>query len=481
MTPAGRELPGTDGDDGRAPDAFGSDAVVVWRTAITIISIVALVAGIIAVRDDGDGGQAVTGSGESAAASSDGGGSSSVSATLSEYAIELSAISVPAGTVTFTATNAGATQHNLAVKGTDASTPDLLGGEEGTLAVDLEPGTYEIICTIAGHEASGMRETLTVTASAGGGGEVATHDTAHTAGTAAETDWAAIDAAMIESVAAFPAETEGMGNELLVPEVLADGTLRFELVAEITPWEVAPGEIVEAWTYNGMVPAPLFDVQVGDRVQIHLTNNLPINTDIHFHGIRVPNDQDGVAPITQDPVPPGGEHTYEFTLEEPAVGMYHPHNHGHHSVINGMLGGFLVGDVPLPAPFVPAGTTIAQEIPMVLNDAGVVGLTLNGKSFPATEPYVVGSGEWIMIHYMNEGLQAHPMHLHGFPQLVIARDGIPLASPYYADTLNVAPGERYTVVVNPDLAGTWVWHCHILTHAESDEGLFGMVTALIVQ
>ena len=71
---------------------------------------------------------------------------------------------------------------------------------------------------------------------------------------------------------------------------------------------------------------------------------------------------------------------------------------------------------------------------MVLNDAGVIGLSLNGKSFPATAPIVAKVGDWIEVHYMNEGLQIHPMHLHEFPQLVIAKDGIPLDQPYYADT-----------------------------------------------
>ena len=77
---------------------------------------------------------------------------------------------------------------------------------------------------------------------------------------------------------------------------------------------------------------------------------------------------------------------------------------------------------------------------MVLNDAGVIGLTLNGKSFPATAPVVAKQGEWVEIHYMNEGLQIHPMHLHGMAQLVIAKDGFPMPAPYQVDTLNVAPG-----------------------------------------
>src|SRR5690242_21878187 len=116
-----------------------------------------------------------------------------------------------------------------------------------------------------------------------------------------------------------------------------------------------------------------------------------------------------------------------------------------------MFAPFLVGQVPLPKGRtisglpVPADLTLAKEIPMVLNDAGVIGLSLNGKSFPATEPYAFETGDWFLVHYFNEGLQNHPMHLHQFPQIVIARDGLPLDSPYAADTISIAPGERSTV------------------------------------
>ena len=86
---------------------------------------------------------------------------------------------------------------------------------------------------------------------------------------------------------------------------------------------------------------------------------------------------------------------------------------------------------------------------MVLNDAGVIGLSLNGKSFPATEPYSLKTGDWMLVNYYNEGLQYHPMHLHQFPQLVVARDGIPLDYPYFADTISVS-------VVGPP-SGSLVW------------------------
>ena len=118
---------------------------------------------------------------------------------------------------------------------------------------------------------------------------------------------------------------------------------------------------------------------------------------------------------------------------------------------------------------------------MVLNDAGVIGLTLNGKSFPATDADRRQHRRLDPAHLLQRGPAGAPDAPPRVPQLVVAKDGDPLDQPYSADTVLVAPGERYTVLINPTVAGTWVWHCHILNHVESDDGMFGMVTALVVQ
>ena len=73
------------------------------------------------------------------------------------------------------------------------------------------------------------------------------------------------------------------------------------------------------------------------------------------------------------------------------------------------------------------------------------------------------------------------MHLHGLPQLVVAKDGYPQPMPWLCDTLTVSPGERWDVIVDATDVGTWAFHCHVLSHAESEQGMFGMVTALVVQ
>jgi len=299
-------------------------------------------------------------------------------------------------------------------------------------------------------------------------------------------DYQQMSEAMSDTIAQYPAETKGTGNQVLEPTVRAGGIKEFELTAEVTSWEVEPGTTVEAWTYNGTVPGPQIRLDVGDRVRIVLHNELPMGTDLHLHGINVDNGMDGVAPITQPLVEPGESFTYEFVADEPAVAMYHAHHHGQLQVPSGMLGTIFVGDLALPAGrtvsghVIPPDVKVAQDLPLVLNDSGVIGYSLNGKSFPATAPIAAKQGDWILVHYFNEGGQIHPMHLHQFDQVVVAKDGFPLDNPYVADTVSVAPGERYSVLIHLDKPGTWVWHCHILNHVERDTGMFGMVTAVVV-
>jgi manganese oxidase len=453
-------------------------------TAVAAVVALVLAGGALIVAASGAQAPATTTPGAPAAEAP-----TSVTVELSEFAFAPERIEVAEGG-TLSVRNVGVAEHDLAIDGTDVATPMLQAGESTELSLaGLAPGTYTIRCTVPGHDAAGMVGELVVVAS--DGAAPAADATDHGAHTAAEMDWAALDQAMHDTILQFPAETEGVGNQLLEPEeVLEDGTLVFRLVAEIIEWELEPGNLVEAWAYNGQVPGPMIQVDVGDRVRVHVENHLPMGTDVHWHGVRVPNDQDGVAPITQPLIEPGETFTYEFVAREPAIGMYHPHHHGQMKLPNGMFGVFIIGQVGEDIPF-PSGTVggkevpedidIVAEIPMVLNDAGSIGLSLNGKSFPATEPIVVTEGDWFVIHYYNEGLQIHPMHLHQMPQLVFAKDGFPLDAPQWEDTVNVAPGERYSVLVQATDPGVWVLHCHILTHAERHEGMFGMVTAVIVE
>lgn len=404
-------------------------------------------------------------------------GGSGAKVTLTEFAIDPEMVHAEVGG-TVAVTNTGTVDHNLVVKGTDLKTPMLAPGESATLELgDLEQGNYTLFCEVAGHESAGMEGSLMVgTMSSGEGGEDAALRAADPSNNRMMKQQIVDYVAQLED----GPNTKGVGNQPLAPTILADGTKQFDLTAKVVDWETEPGTTVRAWAYNGQVPGPMIKVAIGDRVRVVFHNELPQSSSVHFHGLETPNGMDGVPFITQDPVTPGKSFDYEFVARGPAVGMYHSHDYAVEQVPNGMAGAFIVGDLPLPDGVGP----VTQELPMMLNDAGVIGLSLNGKSFPATAPVVARPGDTVEMHYLNEGQQVHPMHLHGIPQLVIAKDGFPLEQPYLADTVLVAPGERYSVVVRPtaEHLGVWAFHCHILSHAEHDDGMmFGMVTAFIVQ
>ncbi|MBA2292628.1 MAG: copper oxidase [Gemmatimonadales bacterium] len=283
-----------------------------------------------------------------------------------------------------------------------------------------------------------------------------------------------MDAMHEAGIKAFPAKTEGKGNVVMQPR-LEKGVKVYDLTCAEIEWEIAPGKKKTAWAYNNQVPGPQIRVREGDRVRVNLINNLQESTAIHFHGLELPVAMDGVPYITQPPVKPGETFVYELTVPNAGSHMYHSHHNATRQVALGLLGAFIVE---------PKNRTREPKVDvdyvMVLND-GPHGYTVNGKGFPATEPIVAKLGQTVRIRYMNEGMMIHPMHLHGMHMTVIAKDGWDQPAPWKCDTLNIAPGERWDVLVKCNNPGTWAFHCHILSHAENDHGMFGMVTALIVK
>lgn len=423
------------------------------------LALLGLIVGGVALATKDSGGTA---------AAAGGGGESVIDVTLKEFSITPQHLMAPPGPLKIRVTNSGTMAHNFEVKGFPA-TRLLNPGENEVLDLgNVSAGSYTASCTVPGHAASGMIADLMVQAGATAGGTAMATMTNEQ-----------MDAAMDAVAKRFPEKTEGHGGDILEPKILPDGTKQFDLTAKIVDWEVEKGKIVKAWTYNGVVPGPEIHVNVGDKVRIALKNELPESTSMHLHGIRVPNTMDGVDPFTQAAQKPGEIFNYEFTALEPSVGMYHSHHDAQIQIPNGMAGALYIGEMPVPKQL--GNVNITKKVTMILNDAGNIGLSLNGKSFPATEPYVMKVGDTMQVTYYNEGLQSHPMHMHQPHGWVIAKDGKPLESPYMMDTLLVAPGERYTVLYTMLDKGVWAWHCHILNHAETPTGMTGMVTAVIVQ
>lgn len=105
---------------------------------------------------------------------------------------------------------------------------------------------------------------------------------------------------------------------------------------------------------------------------------------------------------------------------------------------------------------------------------------INGKAFPDTTPLVGAEGERIKIRFINAGEELHSMHIHGHYYTVTHRDGFELPQPFRADTLSIAPGERYDVIVELDNPGYWPLHDHIGLNVMNDDhapgGMFTLLT-----
>jgi manganese oxidase len=451
-------------------------------TRVRTLAIAAAAAMLLLTAAACGGGDDSGSQGDAAAGGS--GGAASVSVSLTDFAISPDMIHVTAGQpLTFEVSNDGKSPHTFAVEtgAETAETAQIAPGGSATLEVPaLEEGTNKTLCTIPGHSDMGMVGSVMAMAE---GGAMAGSTGAAAGASGSNGAMSAEQMANMhkQGVEAFPAETEGQGNQLLKPTI-ENGAKVFELTAQEISWETKPGVFVDAMGFNGTVPGPEIRVNQGDHVRIVVHNEMTQPTVMHLHGVTVPNEMDGVPYITQDPIMPGGFFVYEFdVVDPPGMYVYHSHFNSTEQVGKGLYGAFIVE--PKGADWGSLyGERVDVESTLFLGD-GPTGFVLNGKEFPATQPIVAKLGDGVLIHMANDGALIHPMHLHGYHFEVVAEDGfmLPPQQRYMADTLMIAPGQRYDLYVKADNPGVWAFHCHILPHVEGPEGMFGMVTALVVQ
>ena len=106
------------------------------------------------------------------------------------------------------------------------------------------------------------------------------------------------------------------------------------------------GRVVRTWTYGGQAPAPAIRVGVGDRVLVAFDNALPEATSVHWHGLAIRNDMDGVPGLTTPEVPAGGSFRFDFVV--PDAGTYWFHPHSGLSLDRGLYAPFIVDDAAAP-------------------------------------------------------------------------------------------------------------------------------------
>ncbi len=276
-----------------------------------------------------------------------------------------------------------------------------------------------------------------------------------------------------------------------------NGVKEFTLTAEAINWEYVKGKTLLAWGYNGQIPGPEIRVTEGEKVKIVFTNKLPKATTLHWHGLDLPNDQDGVPGVTQKAIKPGETYTYEFTAKPAGTRFYH--THGGAAMVDeaeqldmGLSGAFII------EPKNYATNKPDREYTVILDEWDTTGMsnmmatgagamagmaynlfTINGRAFPDTEPLKVKKGELVRIRMINAGTSTiHPMHLHGHQFKVVAVDGnpVPKAAQLTRNTQPIHPGETYDIEFIADNPGTWLFHCHELHHADS-----GMIAVVVYE
>lgn len=283
------------------------------------------------------------------------------------------------------------------------------------------------------------------------------------------------DTGPVDASDAVSAPKDARGGQRLDFQ-LVNGVKEFKLNVQKVLWKILPDIQVVAYTYNGTVPGPEIRVTEGDRVRFLVTNSLKEPTVIHWHGMQIPNDQDGAADVTQPPIEPGETFTYEWTVPNtPGTFFYHTHFEGDKQQTLGLYGALIV-EAKQPTVKYDAEYTVmlgewtikdGQTYPSMDMEGALPNyFTINGHSYPATDTLNVKVGQRVLIRFIGSGQFIHPMHLHGQPFQIVATDGYPVpeAAQLTKDTVLVGPGERYDVAFTARAPGKWLLHCHINHH-----------------
>ncbi|HVF22733.1 MAG TPA: copper oxidase [Pyrinomonadaceae bacterium] len=273
----------------------------------------------------------------------------------------------------------------------------------------------------------------------------------------------------VETRPNVPVETPDVPK---LPFTLDNGVKVFHLTAEVVKTQLLPGREMYGWGYNGSVPGPMIEVNEGDRVRIIHHNKLPEPTTIHWHGLEVPPEMDGVPFISQPMIEPGASFTYEFTLNQHGTFFYH--SHGAMQEMMGMIGLFVIHPKTPNTPYCHRDFgLILQEWALLPNNPVPNSmamefnwLTINGKAGPATTPMLVRQGERVRLRVVNLGMDHHPMHIHGHQFFVTGTEGgrIPETAWYPGNTVLVGVAQARDVEFDAVHVGNWMFHCHLPHH-----------------
>ena len=257
-----------------------------------------------------------------------------------------------------------------------------------------------------------------------------------------------------------------------LPFTLDNGVKVIHLIAEPVKQAILPNRILDLWGFNGSAPGPTIQATEGDRIRIIFDNHLPEPTGIHWHGLELPYEMDGVPGVGSEPVPPGGRFIYEFDLHQNGTFFYHPHMAMQEMA--GMLGGLIIHPRTAHTPAVDRDFLIALQEYAVLPNNTIPNtmkmefnwLTFNGKAGPASTPLIIQTGERVRIRIINMGMDHHPIHLHGFTFWETGREGARQPETIWprGNTTLVGVAQARDIEFIADRPGDWMLHCHLPHH-----------------
>jgi FtsP/CotA-like multicopper oxidase with cupredoxin domain len=240
------------------------------------------------------------------------------------------------------------------------------------------------------------------------------------------------------------------------------------LESRVASLEIAPGVRTHVWTYGGGLPGPLIRARKGDRVIVHFTNRLPQSTTVHWHGVQVPIEMDGVPGASQAPVETGETFTYDFIVPDAGLFWYHPHVMSAAQVGFGLYGPLLVEDPHDPV-------NVADQLVLVLSDiaidedgklhsadsGGILGALLgregnhvlvNGRIKPTLTVRDGALQRWRIVNAAKSRYFELVLG-DGQPFELIGVDGGHMEYSQSRWTIVLGPGERADVLVAPRLDG----------------------------
>ncbi len=278
---------------------------------------------------------------------------------------------------------------------------------------------------------------------------------------------------------------------LMNPMVTGAQTVKeFTLVVqekEITLLE-SPNKTVTVWAYGfegeeATVPGPVIRVNKGDLVRIHFKNTHNLPHTIHMHNIHDLNmDGNGVTALGQEQLQlPGDEYTYEFVANQAGVTFYHCHTDTRNHIDFGMYGLIIVDDPEVP-PVDQEFITVWDEWDLD-RDGEYETHTINSKSFPTAATFTAKVGERVRLILGNIGFQVHSPHMHSTVWDVMNPGDF--NDVLWTDpnaVVSLVPGEVKVLEFTPQKPGTWLFHCHFVTHVE-DNGVYprGMLAVVTIE